>query len=85
MHFMSEPTDFQGTYEDDQKIVRRKKKDTDDLFYVSMEAYEIIEKRVKSSGNTGRIYLPTDWIGQRVKVVRVTPIDRSEEKAKNKK
>lgn len=72
-------TDYQDEFHEEQQKIRRKKKPTDDLFFVSMDAYEIIEKEVKSSGNTGRIYLPTDWIGQRVKVVRVTPIDRSKE------
>ena len=32
---------------------------------------EIIEKEVKRSGNTGRIYLPLDWVGKHVKIIRV--------------
>ena len=32
---------------------------------------EIIEKEVKPSGNTGRIYLPLDWVGKNVKIIRV--------------
>jgi putative transposon-encoded protein len=32
---------------------------------------EMLEKRVKLSGNSGRIYLPPDWVGHRVKVIRV--------------
>ena len=32
---------------------------------------EIIEKEVKPSGNTGRIYLPLDWVGKHVKVIRL--------------
>ncbi|HEX9708731.1 MAG TPA: DUF2080 family transposase-associated protein [Candidatus Thermoplasmatota archaeon] len=31
----------------------------------------MVEKVVKPSGNSGRIYLPPDWIGKRVKIVRV--------------
>jgi len=27
-----------------------------------------IIKRVKASGNTGRIYLPVDWIGELVEI-----------------
>lgn len=40
---------------------------------VRFEVYgqEMIEKVVKRSGNSGRIYLPPDWIGKRVKIVRV--------------
>ncbi len=32
---------------------------------------EMIEKHVKKSGNSGRIYLPPDWIGKKVKIIRV--------------
>jgi putative transposon-encoded protein len=32
---------------------------------------EMIEKRVKPSGNSGRVYLPPDWAGCRVKVIRI--------------
>jgi putative transposon-encoded protein len=32
---------------------------------------EMLEKDVKLSGNSGRVYLPPDWVGHRVKVIRV--------------
>ena len=32
---------------------------------------EMIEKRVKTSGKTGRVYLPGDWVGKQVKIVRI--------------
>jgi hypothetical protein len=32
---------------------------------------EMIEKEVKPSGNTGRVYLPLDWVGKHVKIIRV--------------
>jgi len=40
---------------------------------VKFEIYgeEMIEKRVKSSGNSGRVYLPPNWVGHRVKIIRV--------------
>jgi len=39
---------------------------------VKFEIYgeEMIEKRVKSSGNSGRVYLPPNWVGHRVKIIR---------------
>jgi putative transposon-encoded protein len=39
---------------------------------VKFEIYgeEMIEKRVKSSGNSGRVYLPPHWVGHKVKIVR---------------
>jgi putative transposon-encoded protein len=37
---------------------------------VKFEIYgeEMIEKRVKSSGNSGRVYLPPNWVGHKVKI-----------------
>jgi putative transposon-encoded protein len=32
---------------------------------------EMIEKVVKKSGNSGRVYLPPDWVGKHVKIVRI--------------
>ncbi len=32
---------------------------------------ELIEKMVKASGNSGRVYLPPDWIGHSVKIIRI--------------
>ena len=32
---------------------------------------EMIEKKVKLSGNSGRVYLPPDWVDHHVKIIRV--------------
>ena len=32
---------------------------------------EMIEKEVKKSGNSGRVYLPSDWVGKHVKIIRI--------------
>ena len=32
---------------------------------------EIIEKEVKPSGNSGRVYLPLDWVGMHIKIIRI--------------
>ena len=39
---------------------------------VKFEIYgeEMLEKEVKLSGNSGRVYLPPDWVGRHVKIVR---------------
>ena len=39
---------------------------------VKFEVYgeEMIAKTVNSSGNSGRIYLPPEWIGTKVKVIK---------------
>ena len=40
---------------------------------VKFEVYgeEMVEKIVKLSGNSGRVYLPPDWVGRRVKIIRM--------------
>jgi len=40
---------------------------------VKFEIYgeEMIEKRVKSSGNSGRVYLPPNWVNHHVKIIRI--------------
>ncbi|MFP3927681.1 MAG: DUF2080 family transposase-associated protein [Desulfobacteraceae bacterium] len=40
---------------------------------VKFEVYgeEMIEKKVKSSGNSGRVYLPPDWVDHHVKIIRI--------------
>ena len=40
---------------------------------VKFEVYgeEMMEKIVKLSGNSGRVYLPPDWVGSRVKIIRI--------------
>ena len=32
---------------------------------------EMIEKEVKRSGNSGRVYLPQNWVGKHVKIIRI--------------
>jgi len=31
---------------------------------------EMLQKEVKLSGNSGRVYLPPDWVGKYVKIIR---------------
>jgi putative transposon-encoded protein len=45
----------------------------DSMTRVKFEIFgeEMIEKRVKASGNSGRVYLPPDWVGHKVKIIRI--------------
>lgn len=36
-----------------------------------VEGEEMLQKEVKQSGNSGRIYLPPTWVGKRVKIIRL--------------
>ncbi|MCD6461904.1 MAG: DUF2080 family transposase-associated protein [Thermoplasmata archaeon] len=47
----------------------RKRKVEKDVFQVW--GYELIIKRVTDAKTTGKVYLPKDWIGKRVKVIRM--------------
>jgi putative transposon-encoded protein len=38
--------------------------------------FEMLDRQVKRSGNTGRIYLPKNWIGKRVKIIRVSKLEK---------
>lgn len=40
---------------------------------IRLTGYEMLEKQVNKSGNSGRVYVPVEWIGKRVKVVLVEP------------
>ncbi len=40
---------------------------------VKFEVYgeEMMSKEVKQSGHSGRIYLPPEWIGKNLKIIRI--------------
>jgi putative transposon-encoded protein len=42
---------------------------------ISVEGYEVIEKVVKEGGNSGRIYVPKSWIGKKVKIILLEPLE----------
>lgn len=36
---------------------------------IELTGFEMIEKQVTKSGNSGRVYVPIEWIGKRVKLI----------------
>lgn len=36
---------------------------------IQLSGYEMLEKQVNKSGNSGRVYVPIDWVGKKVKIV----------------
>jgi len=36
---------------------------------IQLNGYEMLEKQVNKSGNSGRVYVPIEWIGKRVKII----------------
>lgn len=42
---------------------------------VKLEAYDTREKIVTLSGSSGHVYLPKEWVGKRVKILLIDPLD----------
>jgi len=38
---------------------------------IQLTGFEMLEKQVNKSGNSGRIYVPVGWVGKRVKIILV--------------
>jgi len=36
---------------------------------ISLTGFEMLEKQVNKSGNSGRVYVPLEWTGKRVKII----------------
>ena len=40
---------------------------------MQLTGFKMLEKQVNKSGNSGRVYVPVEWIGKRVKVILLEP------------
>jgi putative transposon-encoded protein len=38
---------------------------------IQLSGFEMLEKQVNKSGNSGRVYVPFEWVGKKVKIIRV--------------
>jgi putative transposon-encoded protein len=38
---------------------------------IKLTGFELLEKEVHKSGNSGRVYVPTEWIGKKVKIILI--------------
>lgn len=36
---------------------------------IQITGYEMLEKQANKSGNSGRVYVPVEWIGKKVKII----------------
>jgi putative transposon-encoded protein len=41
----------------------------------SIGGHEVVEKEVSSHGNGAHVYVPKEWLGETVKIVRTTDSD----------
>lgn len=42
---------------------------------INIAGYEAVKKKVKRSGSSGAIYLPKEWEGKHVIIIRVDELD----------
>ena len=36
---------------------------------IQLTGFEMLEKTVNQSGNSGRVYVPVEWVGKKVKII----------------
>jgi len=36
---------------------------------IQLTGFEMLEKQVNRSGNSGRVYVPIEWVGKKVKII----------------
>ena len=36
---------------------------------IQLTGFEMLEKQVNKSGNSGRVYIPIEWVGKKVKII----------------
>ncbi len=58
-------------YEKKKHPDRRKQERPPGRVRFEVRGEEMIEKTVKISGNSGRVYLPPNWVGHPVKIIRI--------------
>jgi len=40
-------------------------------FDIHMQGYEVIEKVASQSSSSGRVLVPRDWVGKKVRIIRM--------------
>ena len=38
---------------------------------IQLVGYEMLEKLVNKSGNSGRVYVPVEWVGKKIKIILI--------------
>lgn len=49
---------------------------------MTLEGYEVVEKKVDKGGNSGRIYVPKHWVGKKVRAVLIEEVNITKKKKK---
>jgi putative transposon-encoded protein len=53
---------------------------TTESMTIQSSAYEVLERTVKGRGTSGGVYLPVSWVGKRVKILLLDPVENEREK-----
>ena len=46
-----------------------------DKMKIEVECYQVIDKEIKAQTNAGVIYVPKNWIGKKVRVLLLEPLE----------
>ena len=47
-------------------------------YSVTLDAYGTVEKEVRDGGNSGRVFVPKAWIGKKVRIYLVEPVEEGD-------
>jgi len=47
-----------------------------DLMEIKLQAYDTREKKVSATGNSGHVILPKEWIGKKVRILLIEPVNQ---------
>jgi putative transposon-encoded protein len=48
-------------------------------FEIKLKGYELLNKTVTDSGTSGKVYVPKAWIGKKVQVLLIEPVNQKGE------
>lgn len=46
-----------------------------EVFEIRINAYGMADKKVTKHGNSAHVYLPAEWVGKKVKVLLLEPVE----------
>ena len=46
-----------------------------EIFEIRANAYGMVDKKVTKHGNSAHVYLPAEWVGKKVKVLLLEPLE----------
>jgi len=44
-------------------------------FEIKLKGYKLLDKTVTDSGTSGKVYVPKSWIGKKVQILLIEPLE----------